>query len=343
MFTSGENSLSDMHQGTRTQKFLVSISVSICPVRRRKYILSTENWIITMLLSPLFVIILSLIIATESSDPNPHEEETQVEMISDREETTEKSAAQVFPYNPVGTRGVLYPANTLNRPTQIYTSGITPNVGYPYNVNLYNSNNPATNPAYNPSAANGVNYNPTQYIPTGYNPSNIIPTRPSGGGYNPFIIPTVTTGGVNNPSSIIPTRQNGGGYIGNGLSEAFTVRKAVPYTRAASKIVFTETVTQVGTGWNTARSEFVATFPGLFFFAFSVVSEQNSHFRVSLVRNGVDVISAFGDVSGYQMGSQSVVLNLSTGDRVYLQLQEGVIHEANSSRAYTSFTGYKIL
>ncbi|XP_066975340.1 cerebellin-3-like [Macrobrachium rosenbergii] len=230
--------------------------------------------------------------------------EAQTSQLREREETTEKSAPQVVSYIPTtSTRGLVYPSTTYN-PSQYNPNTIYQNRIYPTNSIPYDSSNPASNPAYNPSV-----------VPTLYYPNRFY---------------TATT--------------NGGGYLGNGVTEAFTVRRASPYVRAGSKVVFTETVTQTGTGWNTARSEFVATTAGLFFFTFSAVSDRYSHFRVSLKKNEQDVVSAFGDASGYQMGSQSALVSLSPGDRVYLQLQEGQLREAAaSSRAYTSFTGFRIL
>lgn len=69
-----------------------------------------------------------------------------------------------------------------------------------------------------------------------------------------------------------------------------------------------------------------------------------AEYRVSLRHNGQDVVSAYGDASGYQMGSQSAVLRLNSGDRVYLQLDEGRLYEvSSSSRAYTTFSGFRLL
>lgn len=65
--------------------------------------------------------------------------------------------------------------------------------------------------------------------------------------------------------------------------------------------------------------------------------------RVSLRRNGQEVVSGYGDANGYQMGTQSAVLRLSSGDRVYLQLDEGRLYEPTSARAYTTFSGFKII
>ncbi|XP_042862945.1 complement C1q-like protein 4 [Penaeus japonicus] len=172
----------------------------------------------------------------------------------------------------------------------------------------------------------------------GIYPNNVIPYNPSNPAYNPAYNPSVTSN--NYPGTV------GGVYPYNGVGvtgqEAFTVRRASPYTTQGSKVIFTEPVTQVGSGWNIASSEYVAPFPGHYFFAFSAVSDRYNHFRITMKHNGRDVVSAFGDASGYQMGSQSAILSLNTGDRVFLQLEEGRLHDVTSTRAYTTFSGFRI-
>lgn len=56
------------------------------------------------------------------------------------------------------------------------------------------------------------------------------------------------------------------------------------------------------------------------------------HFvRLSLVKNNLEVVSAWGDTNGYQSGSNTAILALNQGDRVYLVLQEGkrILHMRN--------------
>ena len=55
------------------------------------------------------------------------------------------------------------------------------------------------------------------------------------------------------------------------------------------------------------------------------------------------VASAFGDLNGYQMGGNSAVVNLYAGDTVYLQLDRGNLFESRSRRAYTTFSGFRIM
>ncbi len=65
---------------------------------------------------------------------------------------------------------------------------------------------------------------------------------------------------------------------------------------------------------------------------------------MSLVKNNQEVVSAWGDANGYQMASNSAILTLNQGDRVYIVLQEGNLHETNNNvgRGYTTFSGFRI-
>ena len=67
--------------------------------------------------------------------------------------------------------------------------------------------------------------------------------------------------------------------------------------------------------------------------------------RITLKHNGIGIVSAYGDVNGYQMATNSAVLRLLAGDRVYLELNEGGIYEVTTftGRAYNTFSGFRIL
>lgn len=61
------------------------------------------------------------------------------------------------------------------------------------------------------------------------------------------------------------------------------------------------------------------------------------------MKNNEEIVSTWGEQSGYHAGSNSVILNLQKGDRVYLNIQEGAIHESRvPSRGYTTFSGFRI-
>lgn len=178
--------------------------------------------------------------------------------------------------------------------------------GFLYRNNRYN---PAVNPSYNP-----------------YDPLSTRSNDPLSPNYTPLT--TFDT---------IAPRQDDG-------FDAFSARRVAQFSLGlGTKIRFADTVTQLGTSWDPDTSEFTPTLAGIFFFTFNAVSERFSHFRISLQLNGADVVSAFGDVSGYQMAGNSVMVRMSAGDTVYLSLQEGRLFDTSSSRAYTTFSGFRLL
>ncbi len=66
-------------------------------------------------------------------------------------------------------------------------------------------------------------------------------------------------------------------------------------------------------------------------------------FRVSLVKNGNEIVSILGDKNGNHAGSNSAILKLDKNDIVYLNILDGVIHESPASgKAYTSFSGFRL-
>jgi hypothetical protein len=61
------------------------------------------------------------------------------------------------------------------------------------------------------------------------------------------------------------------------------------------------------------------------------------------MKNREELVSTWG-ASGYHSGSNSIILYLNKNDRVYVNVQEGTIHETDATfyRGYTSFSGYRI-
>jgi hypothetical protein len=66
--------------------------------------------------------------------------------------------------------------------------------------------------------------------------------------------------------------------------------------------------------------------------------------RAALMKNSDEVVVAWGEQVGYQSASNSVILNLEKGDRVYLNIKEGEIYETSKvgSHGYTSFSGFRV-
>ncbi|KAK3864357.1 hypothetical protein Pcinc_029952 [Petrolisthes cinctipes] len=121
---------------------------------------------------------------------------------------------------------------------------------------------------------------------------------------------------------------------------AFTVRKVRGRRTATTILRFQNVLTNAGGAWRNDR--FTAPRNGLYYFAFHAVGGRTSDFTMSLIRNGVYRVTAYGTSNTFEHGSNSAVLRLRSGDRVQLRLTQGTIYEHPGSEAYTSFTGFQI-
>ncbi|TRY79514.1 hypothetical protein TCAL_09334 [Tigriopus californicus] len=125
---------------------------------------------------------------------------------------------------------------------------------------------------------------------------------------------------------------------------AFTAIRASRYSQGTnSNVKFDRTITDLGYGWDSNSGEFKAYYSGAYVFSWSGVSPSSNNFRLTLMKNGLEVGQIWGDRIGYQSGANTVVLELNAGDRVYLRVSEGQLYEPDSSnRGYTTFSGYKL-
>ncbi|XP_042230029.1 complement C1q-like protein 4 [Homarus americanus] len=122
----------------------------------------------------------------------------------------------------------------------------------------------------------------------------------------------------------------------------FSVRKAVGRTRQALNVVrFQDVLTNRG-AWSQSDSKFIAPCPGTYFFTFHAQSSETQDFTLALMKNGVYQVTAYGSKNGYQQGSNSALLQLETGDEVYLYLQQGELYEHPHDESYTTFSGHLV-
>jgi len=117
----------------------------------------------------------------------------------------------------------------------------------------------------------------------------------------------------------------------------------------ANVIKFKNTLVDSNYGWNSEDSVFKAHFPGLYFFTFSLKAETeyDNTYKVSLLKNGKEMVSVGGSVDQYNRGgtsaSSSIILDLLQDDKVSLQLVRGrLLETTNSNTGYTSFAGYRL-
>lgn len=125
-------------------------------------------------------------------------------------------------------------------------------------------------------------------------------------------------------------------------SGGFSVRKAVDFDGQAPYILrFQEVLTNLG-GWSATESDFQAPCTGAYFFTFHAVSTDGGDFTVALMKEGKYQVTAYGSVADYQHGSNSALLFLNAGEKVNLEVQQGILYEHPYDEAYTTFSGFLV-
>ena len=106
-------------------------------------------------------------------------------------------------------------------------------------------------------------------------------------------------------------------------------------------LVFPNVITNVGNGYNPSDGVFTAPRAGLYVFFVNIQSYTNEDY-VYILLNGSKKVQAHAetDNSGsYQAGPNVSVLNLQTGDRVWVAYGAGTGYTGNMA---TTFSGFKI-
>ena len=155
----------------------------------------------------------------------------------------------------------------------------------------------------------------------------LVPNTVSGQGYNP------------GTSAQYQPGYNGGAYS----PVAFTASRAALCCTRRGRVVLERTITDLGGGWSGRSGEFRAPSSGTYSFSWSALSTDRNHLQLALMRNGLELVSSWADRTGYQSAGGTAVLTLRRGDRVWLAVLDGEIHEPrNSERGYTTFSGYRL-
>lgn len=93
-------------------------------------------------------------------------------------------------------------------------------------------------------------------------------------------------------------------------------------------------------------SEFICPRPGSYFFTFSIRADQGKSASVQLVKNQTPQVMNFVDMNDNNTGvsTQTVILNLQTGDKVWLRLDGGTDYGLRSHplSPMITFTGINL-
>uniref|UniRef100_A0A0B7A6S4 C1q domain-containing protein n=1 Tax=Arion vulgaris TaxID=1028688 RepID=A0A0B7A6S4_9EUPU len=108
---------------------------------------------------------------------------------------------------------------------------------------------------------------------------------------------------------------------------------------------YEKVLTNNGLGYNKEDGVFTAPKKGVYVFSINALSTEGEKFLINLYRNDNYIVSAYGTgvAAGFGAGSNTVVLAINKGDRIYVKAPREVFLSGSPDEIYASFTGFIIL
>ncbi len=122
----------------------------------------------------------------------------------------------------------------------------------------------------------------------------------------------------------------------------FTVAKT-SIQSGSGIVTFDTVITDVGDNFDTNSNKFTCQIPGYYFFTFSIHSRDSNWPLVRLVKNDNKIVTMYTHPSGTSnyrnMGSNSALVMLATGDQVWLDNLHNTQIHGHTSYTWTTFSG----
>ena len=110
--------------------------------------------------------------------------------------------------------------------------------------------------------------------------------------------------------------------------------------KARDRFYFTTTIANVGNAYDTLHGYFEAPYDGTYMFAVTMCTSRSSHVDFVIVQDGniIDKVVA-GDADWNTCTSTTVVTQMQSGSRVWVEITRVYGGEVNSNYGIPSFTG----
>ncbi|KAK2883556.1 hypothetical protein Q8A67_017193 [Cirrhinus molitorella] len=137
--------------------------------------------------------------------------------------------------------------------------------------------------------------------------------------------------GLPGPSAI-GSASKGGVAFSAALQDAFSKNDVIK---------FNDVIANVGGGYDSSTGTFTCKSAGVYYFIFNIM-KTGQNLRVDLVLNDQTVVASAVavDVLHADTASNNVVLQLNTGDRIYVRLNNSDLSKRDSQSRFSIFSGY---
>jgi hypothetical protein len=111
---------------------------------------------------------------------------------------------------------------------------------------------------------------------------------------------------------------------------------------AFQTVIFDHVFTSVGGGYDPSSGLFTCPVAGRYNFFFSIMCDFGSEIHTGIVVNGIVKLYTFSHGSDQRLdqGSNAVILDLSVGDRVWIQVDKEAGTRTVYGNNFSSFSGY---
>ncbi|CAH1242653.1 C1QTNF4 [Branchiostoma lanceolatum] len=147
---------------------------------------------------------------------------------------------------------------------------------------------------------------------------------------------------------MMDNRYAANGYVQTNpvLRSAFSVARQSSLMGAieTSPVQFDKVFVNDGGDFDGSSGKFRCQIPGIYFFSFNIQTYDHKYVEISLMKSRQKQITLYAESDERNiMQSQSVMLTLIRGDKVWLQLKEGTHHAARSFHDNRiTFSGYMV-
>ncbi|XP_072040525.1 uncharacterized protein [Amphiura filiformis] len=137
-----------------------------------------------------------------------------------------------------------------------------------------------------------------------------------------------------------PTGEKGSnGTAPETRQSAFTVIKTSSQTVSSDVVLKFDTVeTNIGNHYDSSSHKFTCLFPGTYVFTWTIAENGNNP-QIGLVKDGRKIANAYANGSGFHQSSITLVLQMDTGNQVWLSGGFGTVY-SDSGGNYSTFAGF---